>query len=113
MHELSIVDHLLQAAFAAAEAHGDLSIRRVTVEIGALRQVVPEALVFAFDAAVRDTPAEGAQLEWVEIPAEIACTACGAHYRPEDVFWVCESCGAPGGRVVAGDDLVLRSIELA
>ena len=112
MHEFSLVESILTSAFEVARQHGSLPITRVKVEIGALQQVVPDALEFAFDAAVKGTPAEGAVFEWAQIPACIQCVECDTAYEPADVFWVCPGCGAQGGRAIRGDEIVLASVEL-
>ena len=113
MHEFSLIRSLLDVAFRVAQENGGLPIERVVLEIGALQQVAPEALEMAFDAAVQDTPAEGAVLEWEEVPVSIQCYACQGEYAPADeVFWTCPYCGASGGRPVQGDELVLRSVVL-
>ena len=112
MHEFSLVESILSTAFQVARQNGDLPISRVKVEIGALQQVVPDALEFAFDAATKGTPAEGATFEWIEIPARVQCPACETAYEPADVFWVCPACSAQGGTAIRGDEIILASIEL-
>jgi len=112
MHEFSLAERILESALCAAEAHGGLPVECIVVEIGALQQVVPEALAFAFDAAKSGTPAEDAVLEWRETAALIACEACGNEFTPEDMFWICPSCGAAGGRVLRGEELIIQSVTL-
>jgi len=112
MHEFSLVQQIIECALQTADDHGSLPIARVCVEIGALQQVVPEALVFAFEAAVKDTPAQGAVLDWKEIPARVVCSTCNACFEPEDLFWTCPQCNSIGGRVIQGDELILKSVEL-
>jgi hydrogenase nickel incorporation protein HypA/HybF len=113
MHEFSIAEALLQAALQVAEARGGRPIERVRVHIGRLRQVLPEALVFAFDALTVGTLAQGATLVWEEIPVRVRCQACQAVFQPqEDWFWTCSRCGAAGGEVLEGDELVLQSVTL-
>lgn len=107
-----MVQSILECALGVARDHGGLAIERVSVEIGALQLVAPEALEFAFEAAKKGTLAENGVLEWHEVVARIECEACGACFEPEDLFWACPECGAVGGRVLAGDDLVLKSVEL-
>lgn len=112
MHELSIVKRILDLSLDVSRGHGARPIERVTVEIGALRQVVPESMSFAFEAASRGTPAEGAVFDWTEIPAEVICENCESLFRPGEAVWACPRCGAGGGRVVRGNELVLRSVTL-
>lgn len=113
MHELSIVSRILDIALDVSRQHGERPIERVVVDVGALRQVVPEMMSFAFEAASRGTRAEGAAFEWTEVPAEVVCENCEAAFRPPDFLWVCPECGAGGGKVVRGNELVLRSVTLS
>ena len=59
MHELSIADAIVRIACAHA---GERRIESVEVKVGHLRQVVPDALAFAFSLVGRGTVAEGAEL---------------------------------------------------
>lgn len=112
MHEFSLVARILERACAIARDHGGRPIERIVLEVGALQQVVPEALEFAFDASKQGTLAGDARLDWREIPARVRCSACGMAYEPEDLYWVCPECAAAGGEVLAGDDLILSSVVL-
>jgi hydrogenase nickel incorporation protein HypA/HybF len=72
---------------------------------------MPEALTFAFNALTTGTPAEGATLVWDEIPPRVRCSACQAIFEPEDdMLWICPSCGAAGGELLEGNELVLQSV---
>lgn len=113
MHEFSIAEALLQAALEVAESQGGLPIERVCVHIGHLRQVLPEALTFAFEALTTGTLAQGATLIWEDIPPRVRCRACQTIFQPEeDWFWTCPRCGGAGGEVLKGDELVLESVVL-
>ncbi|MBP8130117.1 MAG: hydrogenase maturation nickel metallochaperone HypA [Candidatus Hydrogenedentes bacterium] len=112
MHELSIVENVLQRVLTIADEHGGLPVSCVKLSIGALQQVDPDLLAFAFQAAVAGTLAERAALEWRVTPARVACPSCGTCFQPDDLFWACPACAAAGGRVLAGDELVLDAVEL-
>ncbi len=112
MHELSMIKRVLEIAWDVSAQHGERPIRGITMEIGALQQIVPEALAFAFEAATTGTPAEGARLEWRLIPLEVLCSTCEAHYEPSSPFWVCPCCGNTRGVPVRGDELNVVEVEL-
>jgi hydrogenase nickel incorporation protein HypA/HybF len=112
MHEFSLVEQILSRALELSGENGGLPIEEVVVEIGTLQQVVPEALLFAFEAARAETPAAEAKLTWTSIPARIMCPACSGEYETSDVIWACPDCHTPGGRVVQGDDLILKRVVL-
>jgi hydrogenase nickel incorporation protein HypA/HybF len=113
MHEFSIAAALLEATLAVADTHGGQTVERVHVRLGCLRQVVPEALLLAFEALTPGTLAAGASLTWEEVPACIRCKRCRMMFRPtEKWFWTCPACDSPGGEVLAGEELVLESVTL-
>jgi len=109
MHEFSIAS----AVVATALKHADG--RRVTVvrmRIGALRQVVPDALEFAFGIVARETGCEGARLEWESIPLRVACAPCAQTSELERLPFRCPRCGDGAVAVVAGEELEVESIEV-
>lgn len=112
MHELSLVKCVLDEALRIAETEGAVRITRVSLQIGALKQVVPQMMQFAFEAASQDTAAEGAAFEWRTIPALISCDECRNVFEPSSWVWECPHCGVLRGTLEAGDELILESVEL-
>ena len=109
MHEFSIAS----AVVATAVKHADG--RRVTVvslRLGALRQVVPDALAFAFEICARETPCAGARLEWEELPARVRCAPCAQTSTIERPPLRCPACGSGAVAVVGGEELEVESIEV-
>jgi hydrogenase nickel incorporation protein HypA/HybF len=109
VHELSIADAIV--AIACDHAQG----RRVTsveVKIGGLRQVVPDALAFAFDLVAAGTPVEGAQLDVDHVAPRAYCSRCEVESEVTSLPLACASCGRVDVDVVAGDELLVESIEL-
>jgi len=113
MHEVGIATAIVEKASEVSRAHGDRAVSRVTMRIGALRQIVPDTLSFVFEAVSRETPVAGAELECEWVPVRVECAGCASAYAPEEAFWVCPSCGERGGRVIEGDELLLVSVELS
>ena len=109
MHELSITRDVV--AICAEHARG-AQVRRVTLEIGKLSAVMPDAVRFCFDVCARGTPLEGAELEIVEPDGQAVCRACGAGVGLTQLFGRCE-CGSTDLRLVAGDELKVREMEVA
>lgn len=113
MHEFSIAEAIVRTGEEVLRANGGGRAEKVQLRIGELRQVVPDALTFAFDILKKDTLLADASLEWETVPAQMRCRSCGREYHPKDVFWECPSCGAIGAEVVAGEELEIVSITLA
>ncbi len=102
MHEMSIAVNIVEIAVQTARQNQAKKINSITVEIGALSGVVPEALTFCFEAATKNTPAEGSKLEIVYLKAQAECTKCGFVFETDQFLNICPKCGeqvfASGGR---------------
>lgn len=109
MHELSIAQFAVDACAERAEGG---RVVRVTLEIGRLAAVLPDALRFCFDVCARDTPLEGAALDIVELPARGICRACHRVIKFDDLPALCP-CGSYDVEIVAGEELRVRDMEVA
>ncbi len=110
MHEMPIAAAIVEQAIQAVAPHGATRIDLIEVEIGCMRQIVPEALQVAFAAVSADTIAEGARLEVIEVEMEAVCQLCGNRFQPEIDFYICPKCEQANVRIVAGNDMILKSI---
>jgi hydrogenase nickel incorporation protein HypA/HybF len=108
VHELSIVCSIVELASEAAEGG---AVRRVTIEIGKLSGVEPEAIAFCFAEVARGTPVEGAALDIREVDAEARCDICGAEFLTPDMLSACP-CGSLQFKRLRGDELNIKSIEI-
>jgi hydrogenase nickel incorporation protein HypA/HybF len=109
VHELSIADAIVRIAAGHA---GERRVTKVEVKVGHLRQVVPDALEFAFGLVAEGTVVEGAELALEEIPVRVACRACGAESPQTQFPLACSRCGSLDVDVVAGEELQVESLEL-
>ncbi|HUU85815.1 MAG TPA: hydrogenase maturation nickel metallochaperone HypA [Phycisphaerae bacterium] len=110
MHELSIAEGLIDRVSAAARGHCASRVTEVTVSVGVMRLVVPEALQIAFGAVAEGTMAEGAELQIVEQTAKAVCNRCGGAFEPDIGCYLCPSCGLADVRITAGNEIILESV---
>jgi hydrogenase nickel incorporation protein HypA/HybF len=87
-------------------------VSRVIVEVGALGHVDPHALEFAFDVEAKDSPAEGAVLEILEIAGRAWCMDCSEAVTVKRRGDPCPGCGGFGMIVEQGDELRLKELEV-
>jgi hydrogenase nickel incorporation protein HypA/HybF len=109
MHELSIAAAVVEIAGRHAAGR---RVRQITLKVGHLRQVVPSALAFSFEVIAQGTPVEGAELEIEAVPAIGACRRCGVESRLMAFPLQCQACAAFDVQIVAGEELVVESLEL-
>ena len=114
MHEYSLVASILDRVLEIAREQGNQPVEKVTLDIGALQEIVPDLLVWAFDTAKEGTLAAQAKLDWQIILPKLACSKCQVEYVPVDhLFWECPLCQWSGAEVLEGDELHIHSITLA
>jgi hydrogenase nickel incorporation protein HypA/HybF len=109
MHELSICNAI--ASTAAKHADGR-SVTQVTVQIGHLRQVVPDALQFSWEVVCDATVLKDAALVIEQVPAVVECASCGVRTALDLPILACGHCEGFEVKLVSGEELVVVSIDL-
>jgi len=108
MHEMSITGSVV--ALCAERAAGQQVIR-VTLEIGKLAGVVPDAVRFCFEICATGTALEGAELEIIETPGRAVCRDCGAGVSMQQLYDCC-ACGSANLELTAGEELKIKQMEV-
>jgi hydrogenase nickel incorporation protein HypA/HybF len=106
MHELSITRNIV--AIVSERAHG-ATVARVTLEVGKLSAVIPDAIRFCFDVVAKGTVLEGAQLDVIEIPGRGRCRDCGNDFELRQLVERC-SCGSADVERLAGEELTITQM---
>lgn len=86
-------------------------VKRVSLEIGTLTALLPDAIRFCFDACSRGTELENADLEIIEISGKKRCQDCQLITETHQVFGPCE-CGSWNTTPIAGEELRVKEMEL-
>jgi len=113
VHEVGVMQQALDIAVENARRSGGERIHRMTLRIGDLSGVVPEALSFAFDVVTQDTPAEGAELILERVPALCYCSTCQRTFEPAIPILDCPTCSCPSGDIRQGREIDLTSVEIS
>jgi len=112
MHEYAIAQALVEQVEAVARENGARAVRRVVVQVGKLRGVLPDILRWGFEVAAADTIAAGAAVDIEEVPIRVRCQGCSAESELADPLFICPSCGGFNLVQVAGAELILKSLEI-
>lgn len=108
MHELALTQDIVALCSERAEGARVLS---VTLEIGRLSAVLPDAVRFCFDLCTEETALEGAELQILEIAGRARCEACGAEMGLQEPYGRC-ACGSTHLQVIAGQELRIKQMEV-
>jgi hydrogenase nickel incorporation protein HypA/HybF len=110
MHELSLCRTIFTIVERTAAGR---KVETIHVQVGRLRQVVPDTLGYCWGLLSESTPLAGSVLEVESIPAVVACSHCQAHTPLTDALIVmCGSCGAADVAVVSGEEFLLTTLDL-
>ncbi len=112
MHELSVCQALLAQVAELAAARGANAVQRIVIEVGRCRVWSRICCAPRLKLCVR--AAAPPELLWSSKPAPVVveCLLCAAQSQTAPNRLVCGACGGYRTRVVAGDELRLRRVEL-
>lgn len=110
MHELSICRAIADIVNRHAE---DREVRTVHLRVGQLRQIIPETLVHCWAMVSAQTQLTGSTLQVESIPAAIRCTICEHSETITAPILRCGRCGGHDVSIVAGEEFLITSLELA
>ncbi|MEM7770967.1 MAG: hydrogenase maturation nickel metallochaperone HypA [Cyanobacteria bacterium P01_E01_bin.6] len=113
MHEISLMQSALSMALELAKSKGATHIHRMTLSIGELSGVVPDALAFAFDVVSAGTLAEGAELTLETVPTLCYCPHCWQEFHPTGWVYECPRCHHITHDIRQGQALELASLEVS
>jgi len=112
MHELSICSSLVEQVSAIAAEQRAARVITVVVRIGPLSGVEAGLLERAYPLASAGTAVEGATLVLETQPVIVRCQCCGGESAAEPNRLLCGCCGDWRTQVIAGDELLLATVEL-
>jgi hydrogenase nickel incorporation protein HypA/HybF len=112
MHEMSIVQNLVEIIRDEMAAHHAKRLRSVRLQVGEMSAIVPDALSFCFEVITGGTEMEGARLLIDKVPLEGVCSDCGASFKIQDFVFLCPKCGSARVKTVSGRELSIVEIEV-
>lgn len=112
MHEMSICEGILQVMEEQATTRQFERVKCVWLEIGPLAGVELDALRFGFDVVTRNSVAEGAKLEIIEMPGEAWCLQCSKSVPVSQRFDACPDCGSYQLQITGGEELRIKELEV-
>ena len=110
MHELS----LCRSIYGIVDrARSGRPVSAVHLQVGQLRQVVPETLEYCWALVIEDSPLAGVVLDIDHIPVVLDCTACSAVTTVgHTLVLTCASCGVGAMKIRSGEEFMVTSMDL-
>jgi len=111
MHEMVIVEGILEAVLPEVEKYHVNKVLSIKLKIGELSGVVPYCIEEYFRIAARGTLAEGAAIKIEKIPVQITCRDCGFQGTVQRGQYRCPACGSPSFQITGGREYYVDSVE--
>jgi hydrogenase nickel incorporation protein HypA/HybF len=112
MHELSLAENILQLIEDAAQQQHFTQVEVVWLEIGQLACVEQESLRFFFNSVKKDTIAQEARLDIIEITGQGTCNQCHQPTTVSSYCMPCPRCGSYAITITQGDEMRIHSLEV-
>ncbi|MEK6672653.1 MAG: hydrogenase maturation nickel metallochaperone HypA [Nitrospirota bacterium] len=113
MHEASLAFSVLDVITGRCVAEGYKAVRAVRVRIGRASGVMPEALIFAFDAAKADTTAGNSELLVDIIRLGGHCNECLGDFEVDGNYLLeCPLCGSGSFKIERGYEMEIVDMEV-
>jgi hydrogenase nickel insertion protein HypA len=114
MHEASIALSIIDIVQAKCMEEGCGSVDSIRIRIGKAAGIMPEALVFAFDASKDTTVAKNAKLMIETVPVGGTCNGCKKEFEaPDNAQYVleCPLCGSTSFEITKGREMEIIDME--
>jgi len=111
MHELSLIEGIIDIILAELPKHNISKVESISLRIGEMRQVVPDALHFGFECMSKNTPLEDAELRIENIPIKGKCPQCKHEFILNNWFGNCPKCQSTNIEIISGKELEIAEFE--
>lgn len=110
MHEISLLESVRDIIESQAQSHCFSRVTQITLEIGQLSCVEPDALRFGFSVVMQGTLAEDADLMITEKAGRGLCRQCGQQVVMQALYDPCCHCGSPLIDIVEGMEMKVKDL---
>ncbi len=113
MHELSLVQNLLDQLHELAEEHRKTKVLTVYMCIGPLSGVVIDSFEFGFEILAKESPLTREAVLIIENPnASYRCCGCNTEIKQQQRPEQCPNCSETLLIPEGGDELILSRVEM-
>ncbi|MBQ7151493.1 MAG: hydrogenase maturation nickel metallochaperone HypA [Synergistaceae bacterium] len=113
MFEFLLTDSINRTVLALCKKGGWRRVRKILVKVGEMRRLNPELMTVIFAAISKNTPAEGAAMSVMIIPAVFQCKSCGRTGALPDPFKaLCPSCESSDLKLISGMEFAIEVLEV-
>ncbi|GFP78180.1 hydrogenase maturation nickel metallochaperone HypA [Clostridium fungisolvens] len=111
MHEVSIIQEVINITQNTAAENNMKRVDKITLKIGELSGAMIDSLVFAFNIIRQGTLVETSELEFIKVEAKAKCDNCDIIFKIDHFNRLCPTCNEFSNNVISGYELYIETIE--
>ena len=111
MHELGIAESIARIVRDEITKKKLTDVTAVVVRVGALSDVVPEALEFGFEVCTKGSSLEGVQLKIERLSVKGECNNCQRDFEVHENIFLCPNCESFDIKMTQGQELDIAYLE--
>ncbi len=113
MHEVGLMANILDTISSSAQENNISRIREITLIVGKFTMVLPDSMLFAFEALKQNDPLYAdATLTICEKNIECLCEACNKTFLVEQNHcFICPDCTSSKVKILSGRELYIDCYE--
>lgn len=112
MHELSLLENVRKILEQQAVEQNFTTVTRVTLEIGTLSSVEPDAIRFGFDIVMQNSLAEQAELIIEPVPGIGICLDCQQEVEITALYDPCPLCNHFAVKLTQGTEMKIKELNV-
>jgi len=112
MHEFFIVQNILRTVEDLLKEYPDKKVTKAIFLIGKFSGVEPELLKTALEFFKKESSLKEAEIVLELEDLKIKCLDCGKETIKEKWDTICPFCGSFNTKVVSGEEMILKTLEL-
>ena len=112
MHELSIVESLLNLALENAAKANARKIVSINLVVGDYTGVMEDAMDLYFGFLSKNTIAAGAKINCTHVPGQLRCRDCDILFPLQEHDFCCPKCEGKRVEIVGGRELYIENMEV-
>jgi hydrogenase nickel incorporation protein HypA/HybF len=112
MHELSIAQEIIDFTLKTIPPENYHLVKTIRIYVGEFSNIIPDSLLFCFHSIIDSSPIPNCRLEIELIPLTVYCSNCNMNIEMEPPDFFCRNCGDTNIKIISGQELSIKEIEL-
>ena len=112
VHEMSIVQNIIEIVDQEMERHGLEKLKAIHIAVGRMSAIVPGQMTLCFEILTDNTRLAGTALNIKMVPLTYQCQKCHREFTSEGITFNCPFCNEENPELIFGRELKVEFLEV-